>query len=354
VIFVATIGWRLVPARKAATGDGFATGAYLTELRVPKDSKAVGMTLREFEREIEADAPIVGLVRNEVRRTAPHGGYRIRADDVLVVEAEVDALAETLSVFGITLEEQKSTAKTKDKDSAKDEAKGAAKGEKTKEPQDGIALKDATRIETEDEAEETDADQGPERDEDIVLRELAVLPGSTIVGRSASDLRLRTRFGLNLLAIARAGHPPRARLRTMNLKSGDLLLVQGAAEAVGAFISLRESGWVYEAHQRFMDQMAVPYSAHVAGPASVALRGSKDHFCPQPVCLSSVPVPDPEEWLHVHRQPNGRGVPSRREVLENPTCHDGDGFVRRDVMVRNPPFWHLNGDRSLKGIASSS
>lgn len=54
VLFVALVGWRLVPARKAAGGDGFETGTYFTELRVPQDSKAVGLTLNDFEREIKA------------------------------------------------------------------------------------------------------------------------------------------------------------------------------------------------------------------------------------------------------------------------------------------------------------
>jgi len=72
VAFVAVIGWRLVPARKPAGGEGFDTGSYLTEVRIPGKSKAVGLTLRAFEREIEASgAPIGTIVRNEVRMTAP-------------------------------------------------------------------------------------------------------------------------------------------------------------------------------------------------------------------------------------------------------------------------------------------
>jgi di/tricarboxylate transporter len=82
-----------------------------------------------------------------------------------------------------------------------------------------------------------DADASGDRDEDIVLRELAVLPGSTIVGRSASDLRLRTRYGLNLLAVSREGHPPQTRLRNLKLKSGDLLLMNGPAEEITEFIN---------------------------------------------------------------------------------------------------------------------
>jgi di/tricarboxylate transporter len=214
VVFVVFVGWRLVPARTSAAGDGFNTGAYFTELRVPDDSKAVGLTLRAFEREIEdSEAQIVGLVRNEVRMTAPHGGRRIRADDILVLEADVEALSEALSVFGIELEDLKTADLKKDTNTF---SSGEAQGSDGKDK---------------------DEDSKPKPADEIVLRELAVLPGSTIVGRSAQDLQLRTRYGINLLAVSRARHPPRSRLRTLDLKSGDLLMVQGAADAVTGFVN---------------------------------------------------------------------------------------------------------------------
>ncbi|MCC5966217.1 MAG: SLC13 family permease [Natronohydrobacter sp.] len=211
VAFVALVGWRLVPARKASAVDGFETGTYLTEVRVPEKSKAVGLTLRAFEREIEdSETQIVGLVRNEVRLNAPHGGRRIRAGDILVLEADVETLAKALAVFAIKLEEQGSSS---EEDS------------------------DATEVVSERSADpKGDADDS-KPDTDIELRELAVLPGAAIVGRSASDLRLRTRYGLNLLAVSRAGHPPRARLRTLKVKAGDLLLMQGPAEVMADFIN---------------------------------------------------------------------------------------------------------------------
>jgi di/tricarboxylate transporter len=214
VIFVVFVGWRLVPARQSAAGESFDTGSYFTELRVPEKSKAVGLTLRAFEREIEeSDAQIVGLVRNEVRITAPHGGRRIRADDILILEADVDTLAEALSVFGIELEQQKASSEDEDQEE-----------EVTAQPKS-----------TEDTDE--DDEESPARNDEIVLRELAILPGSTIVGRSANDMKLRTRYAINLLAVSRAGRAPRTRLRTLELKSGDLLLVQGASDAVSGFVN---------------------------------------------------------------------------------------------------------------------
>ncbi|KPP89526.1 MAG: di/tricarboxylate transporter [Rhodobacteraceae bacterium HLUCCA08] len=192
VIFVAALGWRLVPARRPAVGEAFETDPYMIELHVPEASKAIGLTLRGLEREIDdSGAQVVGLVRKGVRLNAPHGGRRIGAGDVLVLEAEVDSLTEAISTLGLTLQDPA-----------------------------------------------TERESGPDTasDEDIVLREVVVLPGASIVGRSARDLWLRTRYGLNLLAVSRQGRPPRARLRTLSLKSGDLLLLQGPAEAIGGFV----------------------------------------------------------------------------------------------------------------------
>ncbi|MCC1493186.1 SLC13 family permease [Cognatishimia sp. F0-27] len=218
--FVVLIGWRLVPARTSATGDGFETGAYFTELRVPEGNKAVGLTLRQFESKIEdSDAQIVGLIRNAVRLTAPHGGRRIRSDDILVLEADVDALSEALSVFDMTLGD------TEREDADRGTASAVEpQAETTPDPEDP-------------DSEDPDSEKDRAPSGEIVLREVAVLPGSTIVGRSARDLRIRTRYGLNLLAVSRAGHPPRSRLRGIKLRSGDLLLLQGASDAVTGFIN---------------------------------------------------------------------------------------------------------------------
>jgi len=236
VLFLALF-WRLVPARKPAGGEGFDTGSYLTEVRIPAKSKAVGLTLRAFEREIEASgAQIATIVRNEVRMTAPHGGRIIREEDVLMLLADVGALAEALSVFGIKLEQQKPPAEEAGK--AKDDEAEAVAAEAA----GGAAGAGEAAAEAKDEKAVKEDKAGGERDEEIVLRELAVLPSSSIVGRSAGDLRLRTRYGLNLLAVSRAHRPPQSRLRELRLQSGDLLMMQGPAEVMSEFIN--ETGCV--------------------------------------------------------------------------------------------------------------
>ncbi|MEX0638395.1 MAG: SLC13 family permease [Burkholderiales bacterium] len=209
VVFVALVGWRLVPSRKPAGIEGFETEAYLTEARVTEGSKADGKTLREIESALdESGAQVVGLVRNEVRVTAPSPGRMVRAGDILVIEAEAEALSGVLSSLGLKLEEARASAEEDDGDGEK---KPAGK-------------------------DEDDEDKSAQSDE-IALVELAVLPQSSLVGRSASDLMLRTRFGVNLLAVSREGHRSTARLRTIDFAAGDVLLMQGPPESVAEFSS---------------------------------------------------------------------------------------------------------------------
>ena len=219
VAFITLAGWRLVPARKRAGVEGFEAGAYLTEARVPDDSTAVGMTLREVEETVEGvEVQVLGLIRGEVRLRAPRSNTKVREEDILVLEAEPDGLSDALTALGIRLETG---------DEAGDE--GSAED----------AAEDAERSETGDGEPNEDADAEPPRrdDSDVVLMELVVPPGAPLIGRSASDIHLRTRYQMNLLAISREGRRSIGRLRTTRLSAGDVLLVQGSPEAVSEFAS---------------------------------------------------------------------------------------------------------------------
>ena len=228
VAFVALLGWRLVPARKQAGIEDFESGAYITEARVPEDSKAVGMSLREIEAMIdETDAQIIGMVHHDVAMTAPSAWRRVRAGDILVVEAEADALAAVLSILGLKLEE---AVQSPEKDET---ATVDANGDSGKTQRSTTRRTRGTRTNRWRATAMTGTKPRPRRS--IELMELAVLPGSSLVGRSAGSILLRTRYGLNLLAVSRHGQRSLARLRTLAFQSGDLLLMQGPPEAVLAF-----------------------------------------------------------------------------------------------------------------------
>ncbi|HEX6883579.1 MAG TPA: SLC13 family permease [Planctomycetota bacterium] len=203
LVFLTAIGWRLVPAREQSGIAGFQSGHYLTEVRVPEGSKAAGLTLGEIEVALdEAGAQVVGLVRDEVRMTAPRSSRPVRAGDILIVESEARALPALLTRLGLELEEDKRAA-----------AEGAPPAASGAEP------------------------EGARTPDDDHLMELVVLPASTLRGRTASDLLLRSHHGINLLAVSRQGRRRIERLRALALEPGDLLLLQGPREVLLEFAS---------------------------------------------------------------------------------------------------------------------
>ncbi|WP_144184800.1 SLC13 family permease [Elioraea rosea] len=195
-LFIVLTARFLVPVRPEAGFGGFDTAAYVTEAKVPEGAKAIGMTLADVDKALEtANAQVLGIVRHNVRMRVPYRTTDIREGDILQVEADPDALSALLAELGLVLEE-----------AVKTESAKPTEGEET-----------AT------------ASDGP------VLIELVVLPGARIAGRSPTDIALRSRFGLNLLALSRQGRRSTGRLREERLRAGDVLLMQGDADTILAF-----------------------------------------------------------------------------------------------------------------------
>lgn len=203
VLFITLLGWRLVPKREVGNAASFDTGHYLTEARVKEGGKAQGKTLREIEQLLdEADAQVVAMVRNKLRLTAPNPRRVLQADDVLVIEADPEELGEVLGQLDLLLEAER-------------------EAEEAEQQQD----------------KDGEADKKASNGEDRTMQELLVKPDSSLIGRSASSTRLRSRYSINLLAISRQSHRSIKRLRSTLIQSGDVLLMQGSAEDIGEFAS---------------------------------------------------------------------------------------------------------------------
>jgi di/tricarboxylate transporter len=235
VLFVSLIGWRLVPARQQSDTNSFDTGSCITEVRIPAGSKAVGKTLLEVEQTLfEADAQIIGLVRNDFRLSAPNTRRVLRADDILVLEAEPTTLATVLANLGLVFEENVPITAGDGGGETADECRQAENADvliNTKSP-DTVRAPD-----NEDSCPGTQEEKKPDvfSSEETVLQELVVMPNAALLGRSASDISLRTLYGLNLLAISHQGRRSIKRLRTTAMRAGDVLLMEGAPEALSGF-----------------------------------------------------------------------------------------------------------------------
>ncbi|EWY36578.1 permease [Skermanella stibiiresistens SB22] len=187
VVFL-MFGWRLLPRKRGAGANGdqmFSIEDYTTEARLTSGSPLVGKTVYDLETMAEADITVVGIIRERYRRYVPSGNWTLFADDILVLEGDADALEKIVK-------------------DAKLELVGMKQDQK-------IAV--ARRGET-------------------GMVEAVITQGSQMIGRSAEQLSLRERFGVNLVAVSRRGRQFSQRLRRVRFQQGDLLVLQGGKDAM--------------------------------------------------------------------------------------------------------------------------
>ncbi|AWM60992.1 SLC13 family permease [Stutzerimonas stutzeri] len=210
VLFIALLGWRLVPRRQEQEGNGdlFEISAYLTEVRVPEGCKYAGRTVHALINAVkdEADVQVIALVRGDERQRMPSTYEVLREGDILLVEADSDSLKALLDVTGVELaaEVDEQEEKAHDERQATEEAVEQEKAEKKHKSRHG----------------------------ELTLAEAIVSPGSMLVGTSASGLDLRERHGVNVLAVARQGQRLRQRLGEIRFSAGDILLLQAREDAL--------------------------------------------------------------------------------------------------------------------------
>ncbi len=190
VVFIALVGWRLIPVASADTKHNkgptaalFEIQNYVAELRVGENSSVVGQRIRDLDTLAEdVDVAIIGLVRNGKRLPGQARTEEIRVADIIVIEAnaaEIDAFVGTLGLEYVGSEKHQ-----------------------------GLTAEGLTLIET-------------------------VIPeNARIHGRSAHSLQLLSRHGVTLLGVSRQGKTFRERVRKLPIRAGDVLLLLGPTETL--------------------------------------------------------------------------------------------------------------------------
>ena len=183
VAYVALIGWRLLPAARKGVDAGdelFDLADYIAEVRVPEGSRVIGKRIRDLDELADkADVEIIGLTRRGRRLPGLARIAEIRADDILVIEANPESLEEALGTLQL-------------------EYVGKAEG-----------LLD---------------------DGDLELAEVVVQESSRLAGRSAVSLRLLYRYRVAVVGVSRQGRRFRDNVRKLVLRAGDVLLLLGPDE----------------------------------------------------------------------------------------------------------------------------
>ena len=118
---------------------------------------------------------MVGLVRNEMRITAPSPQRVLLAKDILVIEAAADTLSTLLTSLGLKLEESVRPKHQAETDESAGEVGSPPAGDEV-----------APEKKAEGKADGPDKPRASAAE--IVLIEMVVLPGPILSGRSASDI----------------------------------------------------------------------------------------------------------------------------------------------------------------------
>jgi di/tricarboxylate transporter len=184
VIFIVTIGWRLIPVADDTGRNNDAPTPhedYVAELRVAEDSSVIGRSVRDLDGEAdEADIGIIGLVRQGKRLPGQARREIIQVGDILVIEADAEHIDAVVGNFGL-------------------EYVGSEK-------------------------------YSGHTAEGLSLVEAVVPENARIEGRNALSLRLLYRHGITLLGVSRKGKTFRDRVRKLDVHAGDVLLLLGPTE----------------------------------------------------------------------------------------------------------------------------
>ncbi len=186
VIYVALIGWRLIPAARGKHNmakELIELGDYVAEVKVSEESAAIGKKVRDLD-EIakEHEVEIIGLVRRGERQPGMARRVEIRKNDVLVLQAAPEGIEGMVGALGLKYNRKSNT-------------------------EDGVFTSD-----------------------DTSLLEVVVPEGARIEGRSAFSLRLMYRHGVTLLGVSRKGKRFTQRVRELEIQAGDILLLLGSSE----------------------------------------------------------------------------------------------------------------------------
>jgi di/tricarboxylate transporter len=180
LLFIVLIGWRLIPTRRGQVmaNDLFEVEKYVTEVRLPKDSRLIGKPLPHINTLVDNGINVLGLVRHGLRQLPPSPATVFAAGDILTLQVDAENL-------------------------------------KTLVAKARLELVGSERIM-----------QADLESDEVMLVEGVVTANALLVGETAFSLDLRRQHGVNLLAIAREGLRLRARLDRIRLRAGDVLLLQ--------------------------------------------------------------------------------------------------------------------------------
>ncbi|MCB1055085.1 MAG: SLC13 family permease [Acidobacteria bacterium] len=200
MIYTVVRAQSVLPARGAVTSltTKYQMSAFLTEIKVPQESKLVGRTVVSEQLSDRFRLNVLEILRGRQKISQDLRNTRIRADDVLLLRGAMEDIVSFKQQYGLLL---------------------------------------LTDIKLSD----SDLD-----DENNILAEVQLSPMSKLEGRTLKEIDFRRRHGCFVLAINRTGDSIRDKVAMIPLKRWDTLLVFGPRGRVEGlydfedFVSLQE------------------------------------------------------------------------------------------------------------------
>lgn len=180
VLFVALIGWRMIPRRKSH-GQGvalFKIENYITEVKIDPDSDLTGKNIRQLLLGNEENMKVLAIVRDKERIHAPGPYLFLKENDILILESNTENLDEFISNHNLKL----------------------------------VGHEDFSNF--------------VEDDSEITITEGIIQENSPLEGQTAANIHMRSRYDVNLLALSRGDRTLINRIDHEIFRPGDILLLQ--------------------------------------------------------------------------------------------------------------------------------
>ncbi|MDP2184669.1 MAG: SLC13 family permease [Xanthomonadales bacterium] len=217
--------WLLPHSHSSDPDDSDQLGKYITELRVPATSPLIGSSVADAKLGERYGVYVLELLRNDTAVAQPRA-ETIRSDDLLIVRGDWSRISELI---------------------------------------------DKNRLQAAPDFQPMEPDDGNAR---AVMAEVMIAPGSALVGHTLVSPECHWHYRSAILAIHRRGDVLRSKLRDVNLRVGDVLLLRAPGNELPSLrrnpallvLSARE-------HRVFLPRQALLTIAIMATVMTVAALG---------------------------------------------------------------------------------
>lgn len=186
-LYMAFIGRHLLPKRKAGTlTEAYQVKEYITEVEIMADSPLAGKTITQSGLNSEFNLKVMGILRERKKIPYPRRNHKLRIGDILFIEGNPEGILKVRQQKGL---------------------------EVVPERDNPVLL-------------------NSKQNKEMVVVEASLTPTSELVGKTLREVRFADTHGLTVLAIWRRGAPVVKKVDHVELRFGDVLLLQGTEEKV--------------------------------------------------------------------------------------------------------------------------